>query len=37
MVEQPDELKNNPLLCNDDNDVQYIEGLKVLRDMIPVQ
>ena len=37
VVEQPDELKNNPLLCNDDNDVQYIEGLKVLRDMIPVQ
>ncbi len=37
VVEQPDELKNNPLLCNDDNDVQYIEGLKVLRDMIPAQ
>ena len=37
VVEQPDELKNNPLLCNDDNDVQYIEGLKVLRSMIPVQ
>ena len=37
VVEQPDELKNNPLLCNDDNDVQYIEGLKVLRGMIPVQ
>ena len=37
VVEQPDELKNNPLLCNDDNDVQYIEGLKVLRDMIAAQ
>ncbi len=34
VVEQPEELKANPLLRTDENDVQYIEGLKVLREMI---
>lgn len=34
VVEQPEELKANPLLRTDENDVQYIEGLKVLRGMI---
>lgn len=34
VVEQPEELKANPLLCTDENDVQYIEGLAELRKMI---
>lgn len=34
VVEQTDELKENPLLRNEDNDLQYIEGIAQLRTMI---
>ncbi len=34
VVEQPEELKHNPLLRNEENDTQYIEGLKILREQI---
>lgn len=34
LVEQPEELKVNPLLRTDENDVQYLEGLKELRKLI---
>ena len=34
VVEQPEELKSNPLLRTEENDVQFIEGMKQLRSMI---
>ena len=34
VIEQPEELMNNPLLRTDENDVQFIEAVKVLKDMI---
>jgi len=34
VIEQPEELMENPLLRTDENDVQFIEAVKVLKDMI---
>ena len=34
LIEQPEELMENPLLRTDENDVQFIEAVKVLKDMI---
>ena len=34
VIEQPEELKDNPLLRTDENDVQFIEAVKILKEMI---
>lgn len=33
-IEQPEELMENPLLRTDENDVQFIEAVKILKEMI---
>ena len=37
VVEQPEELRANPLLRTEENDVQYIEGMAELRSMIEAE
>ena len=37
VIEQPEELMENPLLRTDENDVQYIEALKILKDLIALE
>ena len=37
VVEQPEELRANPLLRTEENDVQYIEGMAQLRSMIEAE